>query len=327
MNVLVTGGAGYIGSFMAKRLLDDGHTVTIADSLERGFEEALDKRAKFRKGNLVDKPFLYDVFSSDKFDAIIHFAAYISMGESMENPYIYFANNTYMALQLLEVAKEHNVRKIIFSSTAGVYGNPEKTPIPEDHPKNPENPYGESKLVVERILSWYQKIHNVSYVALRYFNACGASLTADLGERHIPETHIIPNAVKAALKNHPFTLFGDDYETPDKTCVRDYIHVLDLVEAHVLALKKLENYQGGFQYNVGTGKGYSNKEVLEMVKKVSGVDLQIDIAPRRPGDADILVADVSRITQDLHFAPKHSDLETIVTTAWNWHKQNSEFTV
>lgn len=321
MNILVTGGAGYIGSFMAKRLLDGGYSVTVVDSLERGFEEAIDKRAKFRKGNLVDKAFLKDIFSSEQFDAIIHFAAYISMGESMENPYIYFANNTYMALQLLEVAKDHNVKKIIFSSTAGVYGNPEKTPIPEDHPKNPENPYGESKLAVERILSWYQKIHQVSYVALRYFNACGAALDASLGERHIPETHIIPNAVKAALADKQFILYGDDYNTPDKTCVRDYIHVLDLVEAHVLALKKLQNDQGGFQYNVGTGNGYSNKEVLEMVKKISQKDLQVEIAPRRPGDADILVADVSKINSELQFSPKHSDLETIVSTAWDWHSK------
>ena len=324
MNILVTGGAGYIGSFMGKRLLDEGHNVTVADSLERGFEEAIDKRAKFRKGNLVDKAFLKDVFSSDSFDAIIHFAAYISMGESMQNPYIYFANNIYMALQLFEAAKDANVKKVIFSSTAGVYGNPVKIPISEDHPKNPENPYGESKLTVEKILSWYQKIHNLSYVALRYFNACGASLEGDLGERHIPETHIIPCAVNAALKNIPFTLFGDDYNTPDKTCVRDYIHVLDLVEAHVLALKKLQNDQGGFKFNVGTGKGYSNKEVLEMVKKVSNIDLQIKIVPRRPGDADTLVADVTKINSELKFTPKHSDLETIVKTAFNWHKEHLE---
>jgi len=322
MNILVTGGAGYIGSFMAKRLLDDGHAVTIADSLERGFDQALDERAVFKKGDLTDKNYLTELFTTGNFEAIIHFAAYISMGESMQNPYIYFANNTNMALQLMEAAKNNNVKKFIFSSTAGVYGNPVKIPIPEDHPKNPENPYGESKLMVESLLKWYQRIHGMNFVALRYFNACGASLDAALGENHEPETHIIPNAIKALLRKRPFTLFGSDYKTPDGTCVRDYIHVLDLVEAHVLALKKLQNDKGGFVYNVGTGKGFSNKEVLDMVRKVSGENPQIEMHPRRPGDADMLVADVSRITAELNFAPKYSDLETIVKTAWEWHKKN-----
>ncbi|MBI5123525.1 UDP-glucose 4-epimerase GalE [Candidatus Roizmanbacteria bacterium] len=322
MNILVTGGAGYIASFMSKRLLDDGYTVTIADSLERGFEKAIDKRAVFKKGNLTDEQFLTELFSSTNFDAIIHFAAYISMGESMQNPYIYFANNTNMALKLLEAAREHNVKKFIFSSTAGVYGNPVKVPISEDHSKNPENPYGESKLMVESLLKWYQRIHGMNYAVLRYFNACGASLDGTLGENHEPETHIIPNAIKAVLYKKPFTLFGNDYKTPDGTCVRDYIHVLDLVEAHVLALKKLQNEQGGFTYNVGTGKGFSNKEVLDMVKKISGEDLHVEIAQRRPGDAEILVADVTKINTELNFVPKYSDLETIVKTAWEWHKKN-----
>jgi len=320
MNVLVTGGAGYIGSFMVKKLLDDGHTVTIADSLERGFEKALDQRADFKKGNLADQTFLSQLFSEKSFDAIFHFAAYISMGESMQKPFLYFANNTHMALQLLEAAKEHNVKKIIFSSTAGVYGNPIKIPIPEDHPKNPENPYGESKIMVEQMLKWYQRIHGMNFVVLRYFNACGAALDGSMGERHSPESHIIPNAINAALANKPFKLFGIDYKTPDGTCVRDYIHILDLVEAHIMALNKLQNEQGGFTYNVGTGKGLSNKQVLEMIKKVSGKDLVIEIAERRPGDANELIADASRIVRELNFVPKYSDLETIIKTAWQWHK-------
>jgi UDP-glucose 4-epimerase len=322
MNILVTGGAGYIGSFMIKRLLQDSHEVTVIDSLERGHKESVDPKTDLQIGNILDEAFLANVLSKKSFDSIIHFAGYISMGESMENPSIYFENNTFGTLKLLEAAKDHNIKKIIFSSTAGVYGNPVKTPIPEDHAKNPENPYGESKLMVERLLSWYQKIHGLSFVALRYFNACGASLDGDLGEAHDPETHIIPLAVKSVLNKQPFSLFGSDYKTTDGTCVRDYIHVLDLVEAHVLALHKLQDQSGGFYYNVGTGKGYSNKEVLEMVKKVTGTDLQIQTMPRRPGDADMLVADVTKINSELQFLPKYSDLETIIKTAFEWHKQS-----
>lgn len=323
-NILVTGGAGYIGSFMVKILLDDNKEVTIVDNFERGHKEVIDKRAKTIQGDLRDKEFLSGLFSNNKFDAVINFAGYISMSESMEDPYIYFENNTFSALKILEEMRKNNVNNFIFSSTAGIYGNPIKVPIPEDHPKDPSNPYGESKLMVEKVLSWYQKIYKINFVSLRYFNASGASLEGDMGEKHFPETHIIPNAINAALNNSEFTLYGSDYKTDDGTCVRDYIHVLDLVESHLLALKKLEKEEGGFFYNVGTGKGYSNKEVLEMVKKVSGVDLRIKIAERRPGDADILVADVSKIKDELNFSPKYSDLETIIRTAWDWHRKKSK---
>ncbi len=324
MKILLTGGAGYIGSFMVKRLLEEKYEVVVADSLERGHKENIDNRAKLIVGNLLDENYLKEIFLDHEFDGIIHFAGYISMGESMEKPELYFDNNFVASLNLLKYANLNNVKRIIFSSTAGIYGNPVSSPIPESHPKNPENPYGESKLQVERILSWFQKIHGLNFVALRYFNACGASLDGLLGESHNPETHIIPNAINAALKNETFKLFGSDYKTPDGTCVRDYIHVFDLVEAHVLALKKLHEATGGFYYNVGTGKGYSNKEVVEMVKKVSGIDFPVSMSGRRPGDADILVADQSKITKELGFAPKYSDLETIVKTAWNWHKSQSD---
>lgn len=319
MKVLVTGGAGYIGGFMVKRLLDDGHTVTVADSLERGYEKAVDTRATFSKGDLSDPTFLTTLFSGDTFDAIIHFAGYISVGESMKDAYRYFHNNVSSSVNLLEEARKHNVTKIVFSSSAAVYGSPVKVPIPEDHQKNPESPYGESKLMFETVLKWYQTVYQFNSVSLRYFNACGAALDGTRGELHDPETHIIPNAIKAVLGDRPFTLYGNDYQTPDGTCVRDYIHVLDLVEAHVLALAKLEKDSGAFVYNVGTGKGFSNKEVLEMVKKVSGKDFPITMADRRAGDADTLVADPTKITAELHFSPKHSDLETIVTSAWQWH--------
>lgn len=319
MKILLTGGSGYIGSFMIKSLLEDNHDVTVIDHLERGHKQAVDHRAKLIVGNIQDEAFLSSVFV-EHFDAILHFAGYISMKESMDDPRLYFENNTFGTLKLLDKAHASHINKIIFSSTAGVYGNPVKTPIPEDHPKNPENPYGESKLMVEQILKWYQRIYHINFVALRYFNACGAALDGSMGEAHHPETHIIPNAIHAVLNNTSFNLFGNDYQTPDGTCVRDYIHVIDLVEAHMLALKKLEGDQGGFVYNVGTGNGYSNKEVVEMVKKISAVDLQVSMMSRRPGDADILVSDPTKINTELGFKPMYSDLETIVKTAWEWHK-------
>lgn len=319
MKVLVTGGAGFIGSFMAKRLLDENIEVVIVDSLERGHKESIDPRAVFKQGNLTDVSFVEDLFKQQSFDAVIHFAAYISMKESMENPYIYFNNNIVASLTILESMRKHNNNNFIFSSTAGVYGNPITIPIPENHIKQPENPYGESKLMVERILSWYHQLHSISSVCLRYFNAAGASLDGKLGEGHLPESHIIPNIIAAALSKKPFMLYGTDYKTPDGTCIRDYIHVLDLVEAHILAMKKLQQNPGAYAYNVGTGKGYSNKEVIDMVKKVSGIQVAVEESPRRPGDADMLIADVTNIKKDLGFIPQYSNLETIIQTAWKWH--------
>lgn len=321
MKILVTGGAGYIGSFMVKRLLKENHDVVVIDSLERGHKEAVDSRAALKVGNLLDENFLHETLKTDKFEAIIHFAGYISMEESMRLPEMYFSNNTFATLKLLEKAKEFSINKFIFSSTAGVYGNPVEVPIPESHPKNPENPYGESKLMVENILKWFQKIYGISFAALRYFNASGAALDGSMGENHDPETHIIPKAIEAALTNKPFTLFGSDYKTKDGTCVRDYIHVIDLVEAHILALQKLDSAPGAYCYNVGTGNGFSNKEVLDMVKSVSGIDFAVQISPRRPGDADTLVADASGIMNELGFNPQYSGLETIVKSAWDWHRR------
>lgn len=321
MTILVTGGAGYIGSFMTRKLLKEGHEVVVVDSLERGHVEVIDENAVFIEGDLQDKTFVDNLFNKNNFDAVIHFAAFISMGESMVEPGLYFTNNVTPAINILEAMQATGVNKIIFSSTAGVYGNPRTLPIPEDHPKNPTNPYGESKLIVERILKWYHKIFQINYVALRYFNACGASITGDMGEMHNPESHIIPNAMRALLANERFMLFGTDYKTPDRTCVRDYIHVLDLVQAHILALKKIDEHNGGFVYNVGTGSGYSNKEIIDMIEKVSGRTLMVENSPRRPGDADILIADATKIKKELNFNPQHSGLETIITSAWNWHKK------
>ena len=322
MKILVTGGAGYIGSFMVRRLIDDGHEVVIADSLERGDAASLDERASFEKGSLLDKDYLTRLFNSYTFDGVIHFAGYISVGESVEKPELYFANNFLASVNLLDQMVESKVRNIIFSSTAAVYGNPKVIPIPEDHPKDPESPYGDSKWMIERVLQWYHKSYDLSYVALRYFNASGAALDGSLGETHDPETHIIPNAIKAALEKNSFTLFGTDYPTKDGTCVRDYIHVLDLAQAHVLALKKITDAKGGYAFNVGTGNGYS-KEILDMVQKVSGVSIDIKKETRREGDPNELIADVTKIKNELGFSPQHSDLETIVSSAWKWHSQKA----
>lgn len=325
MKILVTGGAGYIGSFMVKRLLEKGDEVVVVDSLERGHKEAVDSRAKLYVGNLLNKEFISKVFLENTLDAVVHFAGYISMGESMENPYIYFQNNVFSSLNLMEEMIKSNVKNLIFSSTAGIYGNPVSVPISEDHPKNPENPYGESKLMVEKLMFWYQKVYGLNSVALRYFNASGASLDGEMGENHDPESHIIPNIMKAIINKESFKLFGTDYDTKDGTCVRDYIHVIDLVEAHVLALGKLSGDKGMFRYNVGTGNGYSNRDVIGMVRKISEEEVKIEESARRLGDADTLIADASKIKSELGFKPKYSDLDTIVESAWKWHKQNSKF--
>jgi UDP-glucose 4-epimerase len=324
MKVLVTGGAGYIGSFMVRRLLDDRHEVVVLDSLERGYQEAVDTRAVFKQGDILDLANVRSVFSEHQFDAVMHFAAYISVAESMEEPGKYIRNNVLSTMQLLDLMHEKNVRKFIFSSTGTVYGSPEELPIPETHKTAPENPYAESKLMVERILHWYHEAHGISYAILRYFNASGAALDGSMGELHDPETHLIPNAIKAALDGTDFTLYGTDYETKDGTCVRDYIHVLDLIEAHMLTLKKMDNTPGSYTYNVGTGIGITNKEVIEMVKKISGNDFPIITKERRPGDVAETVADSAKIMSELQFVPKHSDLETIITTAWKWHEKKAK---
>ena len=326
MKILVTGGAGYIGSFMTKALLDRGDEVTVFDNLERGRKEIIDFRANFIKGDLKNISDLEGLFSvSLKFDAVIHFAGLIAVGESQEFPDLYYKNNVIGSKNLFDAAINiGKVNKIIFSSSAAVYGNPIKIPIPENHPKNPTSEYGKNKLEVEGILTELRQANSeVNFAALRYFNAAGAAIDGSMGEAHIPETHIIPNIIYAMLKNEKFKLFGDDYKTKDGTCVRDYIHVLDLVSAHILALEKLENASNGYFYNVGTGNGYSNKEILEMVEKVSGKKVSFQISPRRQGDSDELIADATKIKNELGFIPQYSDLETIVKTAWEWNKKQS----
>src|SRR3989344_571690 len=325
MKILVTGGAGYIGSFMTKALLNRGHEVVVFDSLERGHRDVIDKRASFVQGDLKSPAMLETLFSGEKIDSVMHFAAYTSVEESTKDPQKYYTNNLKGSENLLlAMIKEGYSDKFIFSSTAAIYGNPIKTLIPEDHPKNPINPYGKSKLEVEKMLINFQKEEGLSFVSLRYFNAAGAALDASMGENHSPELHIIPLAIKSALAKKDFYLYGTDYNTPDRTCIRDYIHVIDLVDAHILALEKLLKEKGGFFYNVGTGKGNSNKDVLSMVKKQSGIDFKVKIAKRRSGDPEVLVSDPSKIMKELGFKPKYSDLETIVGTALKWHRKNSK---
>lgn len=321
MKVLVTGGAGYIGSITVKRLSEAGHDVVVFDNLEYGHKESV--TCPLVVGDLLQKEDLQKL-NDFSFDAVIHFAAYLQVGESMENPNKYFQNNVMGGLNLLEYMKERKIPFIVFSSTSAIFGTPESVPVKEDALKHPESVYGESKLMFETVLKWYDTIFGIKSVCLRYFNAAGASFDGLLGEDHTPETHIIPVAIQKALANTEFSLFGDDYPTPDGTCVRDYVHVEDLATAHIQALAYIEKTKQSDVFNLGVGRGYSNKEVIEMVKKVSGIDFPVKIAPRRAGDAAIVFADNAKAKEILGFNPQYSDLETIVQTAWKWHKNKSE---
>lgn len=324
MKILVTGGAGYIGSITVAELLKKGYEVVVLDNLVYGHRGAVSCRLV--EGDLVNKEFLFESFKNDKFDGVIHFAAYALAGDSMQNPYKYFNSNIQGGLNLLEFMKEKNIPHIIFSSTCAIYGTPEKLPVGEDESKKPESVYGESKLMFETILNWYEKLYDIRHINLRYFNACGASLDGSLGEDHNPETHIIPVAIQCALKHTPFQLFGNDYPTPDGTCIRDYIHVLDLAAAHIQALEKLQNNGRSNSYNLGTGNGYSNLEILSMIKKISGIEFPIETKLRRAGDPPQIYADNTKAKNELQFNPQYSDLETIIKTAWEWHKKSKGVT-
>ena len=321
MKILVTGGAGYIGSVTVKRLLKEGHEVVVFDNLVYGHKESIS--CKLIVGDLTDKQFLFKSLENETFDGVIHFAAYAYVGESMKDPYKYFYNNLIGGLNLLELMVSKQIRSIVFSSSCTIFGTPAKLPVSESDPLQTENVYGESKLMFEKMLAWYDKVFSIKYIALRYFNASGAALDASLGENHNPETHIIPNILAVALGRKPlFELYGDDYNTPDGTCIRDYIHVEDLAVAHVLALQKLAQTQKSDAFNLGTGKGYSNKEVIAMVTKVTGKNIPVVVKPHRFGDAPEIYADNQKAAQDLGFITKYSDLEMIIQTAWEWHKQH-----
>lgn len=322
MNVLVTGGAGYIGSHTVKRLSESGYGVTVFDNLVYGHQQSIGN-VPLVVGDLLNFSQVSKVFSDKIFDAVIHFAAYASVGESARDPYKYFNNNVLGTLNLLEAMVKAGVKNLVFSSTCAIFGTPSKVPIGEDADKNPESPYGESKLMVERILSWYQKIFDLRYVSLRYFNAAGASLDGSIGEDVRPPIRIIPNLMEVVLgKKDSFTLNGNDYSTEDGTCIRDYVHVLDLAQAHLLALKYFKEKKGSEAFNLGAGLGTSNLQVIDLVKKVTGVEFKVLIGPRRIGDPVALYADNAKAGEILGWRPQYSDLETIVKSSWLWHKRN-----
>lgn len=317
--VLVTGGAGYIGAHTVRELARSGYEPVIYDDLSRGHREHVEGY-ELIVGKVEDRESLSRALGSRKFDAVIHFAAESQVGESMTFPEKYFCRNVIGGLTLFSAMLEAGIKKLVLSSSAAVYGEPEKVPIPEDSPLAPTNPYGETKAMLERILDWYDKAYGFKSIRLRYFNAAGADPEGGIGEEHEPETHLIPLVIRAAVTGEPVKVFGTDYPTNDGTAVRDYIHVTDLARAHVLALEALERGEGSFAVNLGTGRGYSVMEVIKTVEKVTGRQVPYEIAPRRRGDPAVLVASSSKAEEWLGFELKHSSLEEIVGTAWNWHK-------
>ncbi|MBI1884055.1 MAG: UDP-glucose 4-epimerase GalE [Chlamydiae bacterium] len=319
MKILVTGGAGYIGSVTTQELLNQGHEVTVLDHLKEGHPEAVDKRADFIQGDIADATLLKKTFSKKSFDAVMHFAASCLVPESVSNPSLYYQNNVTAGLCLLEAMRENQIPKIIFSSSCAIYGNPEKMPITEETHRSPTHPYGETKWAFENILKWYSQAYGLKAVSLRYFNAAGA--TEKLGEVHDPETHLIPNVLKAALGHLPHVeIYGNDYPTPDGTCVRDYIHILDIAQAHILTLK-LEQTTA---FNLGNGHGYSVKEVIQTTERVCRIKIPTKISPRRWGDPPSLIANSQKIEKELGWRPRYPALEGIITSAWKWLQNHPE---
>ncbi len=317
MNVFVTGGAGYIGSVCVEELLNTGHDVTVFDNLSEGHRSAVDQRAVFIHGRLSDEANIAEAIREARAEAVIHFAANALVGESMTDPGKYFRNNVANGVNLLNASVAAGVKKFVFSSTCATYGPPDRVPMTEDLPQRPINPYGESKLMFEKMLPWYQQVHGLEFVAFRYFNAAGAS--EQFGEHHRVESHLIPNVLKVALGQASHCeIFGTDYPTPDGTCIRDYIHIADLAQAHILAMQP--GRQGFF--NLGNGDGYSVREVIQACEKVAGQPITVVEKPRRPGDPPRLVACADKAKQELGWAPKFPKLEDIIFTAWRWHKNH-----
>ena len=323
MRILVLGGAGYIGSHTALELVKDGHNVIVADNLVTGYRKAIPKGAKFYEGDLHDFDFLDNLFQQEQIDAVIHFAAYSLVGESVTNPLKYYDNNLCGTKILLDAMVKNNVDKIVFSSTAATYGEPENIPILESDRTCPTNPYGETKLAMEKMFKWTANAHGMSFVSLRYFNACGADASGTIGEAHNPESHLIPLILQVPNgKRETICIYGTDYDTPDGTCIRDYIHVTDLAQAHILAVQYLMNGGESDIFNLGNGVGYSVREVIETARKVTGHPIPSTETPRRAGDPARLVASSEKARKILGWKPVHDSLEEIIASAWNWHKNH-----
>lgn len=323
MAILVCGGAGYIGSHTVYQLINKGEEVVIVDNLQTGHRSALNPKAKFYEGDIRNSEILDKIFTENKIEAVIHFAANSLVGESMQKPLLYFNNNVYGMQILLESMVKHKVDKIVFSSTAATYGEPERVPILETDRTLPTNTYGETKLTMEKMMRWVSLADGVHYISLRYFNAAGALEDGSIGEDHHPETHLIPLILQVPLgKRDHITIFGDDYDTPDGTCLRDYIHVLDLAEAHILALEHLRKGGESDIFNLGSGKGFSVKEMIETAKKVTSKDIKVEMGERRAGDPAKLIASAEKAHRILGWTPKFDDVEIIIKTAWTWHSKH-----
>ena len=325
MAILVTGGAGYIGSHTVHQLVEKGEDVVIVDNLQTGHMGAVNPKAKFYKGDIREAEVLDRIFTENKIDAVVHFAANSLVGESMTNPLKYFNNNVYGMQVLLEAMVRHGIDKIVFSSTAATYGEPERIPIMEDDRTEPTNPYGQSKLIMEKMMKWVSLANGIRYVSLRYFNAAGAIEDGSIGEDHSPETHLIPLILQVPLgKRDHITVFGEDYPTPDGTCLRDYIHVLDLADAHVLAIDYLRRGGESNIFNLGNGQGFSVKEMIEAAKEATGLDIKVEIGERRAGDPAQLIASSEKARKVLGWQPKFTDVKAVIGTAWKWHQQHPE---
>lgn len=326
MATLVLGGAGYIGSHTVDRLIEKGEKTIVVDSLVTGHRQAVNKDAKFYQGDIADKDFMRQVFKENSdIDAVIHFAAYSLVAESMKKPLKYFDNNTAGMVKLLEVMNEFSIDKIVFSSTAATYGIPEEVPIKETTPQNPINPYGESKLMMEKIIRWADEAYGIKFVPLRYFNVAGAKPDGSIGEDHMPETHLLPIVLQVAMgKRDKLQIFGDDYNTPDGTNIRDYVHPLDLADAHILAVDYLKAGNPSTAFNLGSSTGFSNREILEAARKVTNKEIPAEIAPRRGGDPDVLVASSTKAREVLGWKPQFDNISKIIETAWKWHTLHPE---
>lgn len=318
--ILVVGGAGYIGSHMVMQLLAQGHEVMILDNFSTGYRQLV-TGGELVEGRLGDSGLLDRIFSENKISAVMHFAAFSLVGESVQKPLKYYENNVAETVSLIDAMVRHDVLRFIFSSTAAVYGEPEEIPIVEEHPCKPTNPYGASKLTVERILSDCDTAHGLKSICLRYFNAAGADASGRIGEMHDPESHLIPLVLKSAMSQNPIKVFGTDYPTPDGTCLRDYVHVTDLAQAHLLALNALMDGASSNAYNLGNSVGYSVRQVIDLSAKVTGKEIPVVEDARRPGDPAVLVANADKIKQELGWQPAYEELETIIETAWKWHSR------